>query len=533
MPPSLYANLLDPAAAPPAATISGAPVKYSFKKDDEAPVQVEKKTPDASLRFQPAIKRPQPVQEQKPRPNSNPTLATKPPPQPAPPVATGPIVQKWQDSQQDDFDVVNEYHKFQEEQKARLKEERKSKKSKKASLHIDDIDWSAPYNVQDAFTKTRTKLRLDAWKHSDSKFNARYQWKQTLRSFKRPGTPPPARHEPTLATDVSYKNMPPPQELSESVKSSAAPQPLSAPPPPAVAPVAYPPPAASNHYPPPTFDQYPPPDFSQYPPPPPPPQFSDVPALPGLQYYPPPPPQFVPPPPPVQTYQPAPSPVPTPPAPSQPSGTISREPVRYEKPAQTEDDVDTAPESINMDVSQEPEVRTSAPGQKGFAQRYMEKMGWKKGEGLGREATGITTILRHEATKRKRKGDAEGGGWAQPAAMGRIVGGKKTKTDVPIDESKAFSLVAKFEGMLRDMDIDQAIEEDNLMQRIGEKLEDYGRSERVFIDRATGRVFVKFTSALSAFNAIKASDGTDFLGNGRIVQSTFFNADKFEEGIYE
>ena len=54
--------------------------------------------------------------------------------------------------------------------------------------------------------------------------------------------------------------------------------------------------------------------------------------------------------------------------------------------------------------------------------------------------------------------------------------------------------------MLRDMDIDQAIEEDNLMQRIGEKLEDYGRSERVFIDRATGRVFVKFTSALSAFN---------------------------------
>jgi hypothetical protein len=148
----------------------------------------------------------------------------------------------------------------------------------------------------------------------------------------------------------------------------------------------------------------------------------------------------------------------------------------------------------------EPETRTSAPGQKGFAQRYMEKMGWKKGEGLGKEATGITTILRHEATKRKRKGDAEGGGWAQPAAMGRIVGGKKTKSDIPIDEAKAFSLVAKFEGMLRDVDVDRAIEEENLMQRIGEKLEEYGRSERVFVDRATGRVFVKFTSALSAFN---------------------------------
>ena len=49
MPPSLYANLLDPAAAAaPAATISGAPVKYSFKKEDEAPVAVEKKTPDGT-----------------------------------------------------------------------------------------------------------------------------------------------------------------------------------------------------------------------------------------------------------------------------------------------------------------------------------------------------------------------------------------------------------------------------------------------------------------------------------------------------
>ena len=49
MPPSLYANLLDPAAAAaPAATISGAPVKYSFKKEDEAPAAVEKKTPDGT-----------------------------------------------------------------------------------------------------------------------------------------------------------------------------------------------------------------------------------------------------------------------------------------------------------------------------------------------------------------------------------------------------------------------------------------------------------------------------------------------------
>lgn len=424
---------------------------------------------------------------------------TKPPTLPAAPVATGPIVQKWNESQQQDFDVVNEYHKFQEEQKARLKEERKSKRSKKASLQVEDIDWSAPYNVQHAFTKTRTKLRLDAWKHSDSKFNARYQWKETLHSFRRPGTPPTARDEPRYATDVSYKNMPPPQELTEPVNPPAPSQTAFAPPPPL--PVTAPSPtlapvSATYTAQSPQFDQH------HAPPPPPPQQFSGAPALPGLQYYPPPPPHFVPPPPPAQPYQSAPSPVTAQPAPAQPLGTISREPVRYEAAAQTYDNTDRAQDSTDLEPSQEPEpeTRTSAPGQKGFAQRYMEKMGWKKGEGLGKEATGITTILRHEATKRKRKADAEGGGWAQPAAMGRIVGGKKTKTDTPIDESKAFSLVARFEGMLRDMDVDRAIEEDNLMQRIGEKLEEYGRSERVFIDRGTGRVFVKFTSALSAFN---------------------------------
>jgi hypothetical protein len=49
LPPTLYANLLDPAAATaPAATISGAPVKYSFKKEDEAVAPVEKKTADGT-----------------------------------------------------------------------------------------------------------------------------------------------------------------------------------------------------------------------------------------------------------------------------------------------------------------------------------------------------------------------------------------------------------------------------------------------------------------------------------------------------
>lgn len=370
---------------------------------------------------------------------------------------------------------------------------------------MDEIDWSASYNVQDAFGKTRMKMRLDVWRHSEPKFNARYQLKQHLHTFRRPVTPPAAREIAKLAPDVSYKNMPPPQDLDAPPEPPAAPHPAHAELPShaqshQIA-VPLPPPA------PPSLG-LPAPNFGQLPPPPPPPPFySGAPAPSGQDFRPPPPPHFIPaPPPPVQSPQPPTPAAPPQPAPSaQPSGVISREAVRYERPVQTEDQASNlGPEHESTSQADtpdaEPEVRTNAPGQKGFAQRYMEKMGWKKGEGLGKEATGITTILRHEPSKRKRKTDAEGGGWAQPAAMGRIVGGKRTKTDTAIDETKAFSIVAIFDGMLKDMDVDRAIEEDNLMQVIGEKMENYGLSERVYIDRASGKVFVKFTSALSAFN---------------------------------
>jgi len=45
--PSLYANLLDP-SAPKQGTISGAPVKYEFKAQAEAP-QEEKKPADGTF----------------------------------------------------------------------------------------------------------------------------------------------------------------------------------------------------------------------------------------------------------------------------------------------------------------------------------------------------------------------------------------------------------------------------------------------------------------------------------------------------
>jgi len=151
--------------------------------------------------------------------------------------------------------------------------------------------------------------------------------------------------------------------------------------------------------------------------------------------------------------------------------------------------------------------RSNRPGQKGFAKRLLQKYGWQEGQGLGASGSGITTILRHQTEKRKKRPDAEGGGWAAPAAMGRIVGGKKRKTEDDNDEpAQQWSIVAKLEGMLEGLDVDREMQEGNLMQDIGDRMGNYGVVERLFIDRSkpgNEPVFVKFTSALSAFRVSK------------------------------
>lgn len=145
-------------------------------------------------------------------------------------------------------------------------------------------------------------------------------------------------------------------------------------------------------------------------------------------------------------------------------------------------------------------ARSNRPGKSGFAMRMMKKMGWEEGEGLGADGSGITTHLRHQAEKRKRLPDSEGGGYAAPA-IGRIVGGKRNKIEGK-DDGPTWSIIVKLEGMLNGLDVDHEIQNGNLMQTIGERMGAYGVVERLYIDRSkSGQepVFVKFTSELSAY----------------------------------
>lgn len=214
--------------------------------------------------------------------------------------------------------------------------------------------------------------------------------------------------------------------------------------------------------------------------------------------------------------------------------SISRAPVRYNLPAPPSELPASEAEledALRTDLKEEEEPsdtvpRSLRPGQKGFAERLMSKYGWSKGSGLGASGSGIVNPLRVQVETQKKKPDSEGGGFVGPGGRGRIIGGKKKGgPDAEPEDGKfgVMSEVVVLRGMVDGMDLDAEMEgagDGGLMQEIGEECGEkvslirqsahmlrigsqrqYGRVERVFIDRGDASkapVFVKFTSQLSA-----------------------------------
>ncbi|KAF3760660.1 hypothetical protein M406DRAFT_358287 [Cryphonectria parasitica EP155] len=184
--------------------------------------------------------------------------------------------------------------------------------------------------------------------------------------------------------------------------------------------------------------------------------------------------------------------------------------------------------------------RTNRPGQKGFAQRLMSKYGWTAGKGLGASSSGIINPLSVKVEKRKRRPDAEGGGFVEPGGRGKIVGGKTAPAGAADDGQEDGSSSSKFgpmsevvvlRNMLEGMDNLEGEISDGLGQEIGEECGDkYGRVERLYIDVGGRQVFIKFTDAVSALRAVNALEGRVF--NGNAIAARFWDADKFEKGIY-
>lgn len=224
-------------------------------------------------------------------------------------------------------------------------------------------------------------------------------------------------------------------------------------------------------------------------------------------------------------------PVPAEPPPP-PAGQIARAPVRYSLPLPP-DDIPASEAELEEKLEEQP--RSTRPGQAGFAERLMSKYGWSKGQGLGASGQGIINPLYAKADKRKKKSDAEGGGYVTPASTGKILGGRKADS-AQEQEGKfgAMSEVVKLEHMLDGMDLDEEMSrgEGGIMQEIGEECgEKYGSVKRVYIHReGSPLVFIHFVSQLSALRAVNALQGRVFAGNA--ISAQFWPVEKFQKGEY-
>jgi len=166
-----------------------------------------------------------------------------------------------------------------------------------------------------------------------------------------------------------------------------------------------------------------------------------------------------------------------------PAGSISRAPVRYNLPP-APSEIPSSEAELEKALAAEPEdedgqqtedaPRSLRPGQKGFAERLMSKYGWSKGSGLGADGSGIVNPLRVQIEKRKKKSDAEGGGFRDAGGRGKIIGGKKNNPEKDSEFGKfgPMSEVIVLRGMVDGMNLDEEVEgsgDGGLMQEIGDE----------------------------------------------------------------
>jgi len=163
-------------------------------------------------------------------------------------------------------------------------------------------------------------------------------------------------------------------------------------------------------------------------------------------------------------------------------------------------------------------ITKSSPGAKSMAEKMMEKMGYKEGDGLGRNKQGMSVALQVEKTGMR---------------TGRIIHEKDIKAVEPPKETVATdvmknpSKVVLLRNMVGPGEVDGELENETK-----EECHKYGEVNKCVIFEIPDaepedavRIFIEFKSMPSAIKALVDLNGRFF--GGRKVKATFYNLDKF------
>ncbi|KAF2127365.1 hypothetical protein P153DRAFT_368671 [Dothidotthia symphoricarpi CBS 119687] len=211
------------------------------------------------------------------------------------------------------------------------------------------------------------------------------------------------------------------------------------------------------------------------------------------------------------------------------NATISAPPVRYERP-----DVPMA------DAENEPvyEERPAKRPKISKAEAMMAKMGYVKGQGLGKNNDGVVTHL--EVKKRKvpqgTAGFDDDGAKIKSQMVWDVHGGLRNQQDEP-SKFGAESCVVVTWGCVDGVDWDENRERNDggIRQDMGEVFSSkFGPVEHIQIDESNkdGVVYILFESVMSALNAVNRFDeGYEY--RGRKIRAHYYDERKFHAGIYE
>ncbi|KAJ7537283.1 hypothetical protein O6H91_12G106400 [Diphasiastrum complanatum] len=160
-----------------------------------------------------------------------------------------------------------------------------------------------------------------------------------------------------------------------------------------------------------------------------------------------------------------------------------------------------------------------AGGNMTAAQRMMARMGWKEGQGLGKQEQGITTPLMARKTD-KRAGVIINAGEAKSTD-------KKQKTGVSLSGTP--TRVVLLRNMVGPGEVDDELEDE-----VASECTKYGTVTRVLIFEITEpdfppteavRMFIQFERSEQATKALVDLDGRFF--GGRVVRASFYDEEKF------